>query len=366
MSTPVREPVRIPVTVAGSEHEVLVGSDLLGDLPDLIGLGPHVRRAAVVGTASVEHLVAAVAAGLAHAGLTVERLGVPDGEAAKTPAALVDAWQRLAALPLGRDDLVVAVGGGAVTDLAGFLAATWNRGVAVVHVPTTLQGQVDAAIGGKTGINLARGKNLVGAFHQPVAVVCDITTLATVPTRDRRSGLGEVLKYGFIDDPAVLDLLDQRPADAVAGAADLLAELVERSVRIKARVVAADARETGERALLNYGHTLGHAIEACTGYGTYRHGEAVALGMVAAAELGERLGVSVRGLAERTRDLLTPLGLPTGGVETDDGPLLDAMARDKKARGGVRFVLCREPGDAFLSPEPVPVDALRAAIAAVR
>ncbi len=358
-------PMRILVPVPGAEHEVLVGTGLLSRLPDLVALGPHVRRAAVLRTASVAAHAGEVETALRGAGLAVAVLEVPDGEAAKTPAVLVDAWERLAALPHGRDDLVVGVGGGAVTDLAGFVAASWNRGVGVVQVPTTLQGQVDAAIGGKTGINLPAGKNLVGAFHQPLAVVCDIATLATVPARDRRAGLGEVVKYGFIDDPAVLELLEARPADAVAGAPDLLVDVVARSVRTKARVVAADAHESGERALLNYGHTLGHAIEACTGYGTYRHGEAVGLGLVVAAALGERLGVSTGGLAERTRAILAPLGLPVDGLVVEDGPLLAAMARDKKARDGIRFVLCRTPGDAYLS-EPIPTDDLRAAIGAVR
>ncbi|MDQ3342861.1 MAG: 3-dehydroquinate synthase, partial [Actinomycetota bacterium] len=215
-------------------------------------------------------------------------------------------------------------------------------------LPTTLLAQVDAAIGGKTGVNLAEGKNLVGAFHQPLAVVADIAALASLPARELRAGLGEAVKYGFIADPVVLDLLERDPKAAVAGDPEVLAEVVRRGVAVKARSVAADEREAGERALLNYGHTFGHAFEVLTGYGTYRHGEAVALGMVAAARLGERLGVSEPGLADRTVGVLAPLGLPTGGLRLDPATVWDVLGRDKKARDGVRFVLCRTPGDACL------------------
>jgi 3-dehydroquinate synthase len=224
--------------------------------------------------------------------------------------------------------------------------------VAVVQVPTTLLAQVDAAIGGKTAVNLAEGKNLVGAFHQPLAVVADVSTLSTLPPRERRSGLGEVAKYGFIADPRVLELLEADPAAAVEGDPGVLTEVVRRGIAVKARIVAADEREAGERALLNYGHTFGHAIETLTGYGVYRHGEAVALGMVAAARLGERLGVTEAGLADRTVALLAPLGLPVSGLRLDPGAVRDVMARDKKARGGIRFVVCRRPGEAILVDEP--------------
>jgi 3-dehydroquinate synthase len=277
---------------------------------------------------------------------------VPDGEESKNLDVLASLYHRFAAIPLRRDDLVVALGGGVVGDLAGFAAATWNRGVALIQVPTTLLAQVDAAIGGKTAVNLPEGKNLVGAFHQPIGVVADTKTLATLPVRERRSGLGEVAKYGFIADVAVLELLEQRPDDAVAGDADLLAEIVRRGVAVKARIVAADERESGARALLNYGHTVGHAIEALAGYRTYRHGEAVSLGMVFAARLGERLGITEAGLAERTVALLRGVGLPTGGLRVDPARVWDLLARDKKARGGVRFVLCCRPGLAMVVDQP--------------
>lgn len=346
--------VRVPVALPGPlAHEVLIGPGLLDTLDDVLPRPPQARRAALVTNATVAVRYGdAVTAALGRLGLAVTVVEVPDGEQAKSLGTLGAAYARLAAIPLGRDDLVVALGGGVVTDLGGFLAATWHRGVKVAHLPTTLLGQVDAAIGGKTGVNLPEGKNLVGAFHQPLAVLADTAALATLPVRELRNGLGEVAKYGFIADPEVLELLEADPAGALAGDAELLAEVVVRGVRVKARVVAADEREAGERALLNYGHTVGHAVEALTGYGTYGHGEAVALGMVAAARLGERLGVSEAGLAERTVALLRPLGLPTGGVDLDPALVWERLARDKKARAGIRFVLCVTPGKAVLVDQP--------------
>lgn len=351
---------RITVALPGAHYDVIVGAGLLDRLADLVPWPEHTRRVVVVTVGPVEVLYAAtVQTSLAAAGYEVHRVVIPDGEEAKTLATVEGLYHRFASLPLGRDDVVVALGGGVVGDLAGFAAATWNRGVAVVQVPTTLLAQVDAAVGGKTGVNLPEGKNLVGAFHQPLAVVADTATLVSLPIRQRRSGLGEVTKYGFIEDPRVLDLLEARPADAVAGAPDVLTEVVRRGVAVKARIVAADERETGERALLNYGHTVGHAIETLAGYGTYLHGEAVALGMVFAARLGERMGISADGLSLRTVAVLAGLGLPTGGLRLEPGAVWEVLARDKKARRaegqdgpGVRFVLCRRPGEALVADAP--------------
>ena len=344
---------RIAVALPGQPYDVLVGPGLLDDLAAHVPVPAGASRAAVVTVSPVETLYGErVLAGLQALDLDAHPIVVPDGEGAKTLETLDAVYHRLAAIPLGRSDVVVALGGGVAGDLAGFAAATWNRGVAVVQLPTTLLAQVDAAIGGKTGVNLPEGKNLVGAFHQPSVVVADTATLATLPPRERIAGLGEAVKYGFIADPAILDLLEGRPADAVAGDIDVMTELVQRGVTVKARIVAADEREAGERALLNYGHTFGHAIEAATGYGTYRHGEAVALGMVAAARLGERLGVSEDGLADRTVALLDALGLPTSGVRVDPSLLWSLMTRDKKARAGVRFVLCQRPGHAVVVDQP--------------
>ena len=345
--------VRIPVDVPGAGYDVHIGSGLLGRLDELVPWPQAATRAALVSNATVSALHgAAVLDALERRGLDVHPLSVPDAEEAKSLGVLESLYHRFAAIPLRRDDVVVALGGGVVGDLAGFAAATWHRGVAVVQVPTTLLAQVDAAIGGKTGINLPEGKNLVGAFHQPVAVVADVGALATLPVRERRAGLGEVAKYGFIADPEVLALLERSGDAAVAGDPDVLTEIVRRGVAVKARVVAGDERESGERALLNYGHTLAHAVEALTGYGTYRHGEAVAIGLVFAARLGERLGVTDAGLADRTVALLAALGLPTGGLRLEPSRMMEAMTRDKKARGGVRFVLCERPGRARLVDAP--------------
>ncbi len=344
---------RIPVLLPGQAYDVVVGAGLLDRLCSHVQPPPHARRAALVTCAPVGTRYASrVRRALADAGLAVELITVPDGEEAKSLDVLASIYHRFAAIPLRRFDMVVALGGGAVGDVAGFAAATWNRGVALLQVPTSLLAQVDAAIGGKTAVNLPEGKNLVGAFHQPIGVVADTGTLATLPSRERRAGLGEVAKYGFIADVAVLELLEARPGDAVAGDADLLAEIVRRGVAVKARIVAADERESGERALLNYGHTVGHAIEALAGYRTYRHGEAVSLGMVFAARLGERLGVTEPGLAARTIALLNGLGLPTGGLRIDPLQVWNVLARDKKALGGVRFVLCRRPGVAMVVDQP--------------
>jgi 3-dehydroquinate synthase len=343
----------VPVEVPGAEHEVVIGPGALDHLGTLVPWPRGARCAALVADATVSALYGArVSSLLEAAGLQVHPVQVPPGEESKSLRTLEAVYRELAAVPLNRNDVVVALGGGVVGDLAGFAAATWNRGVGVVQVPTTLLAQVDSAVGGKTGVNLPEGKNLVGAFHQPLAVVADTTLLQTLPPRELRAGLGEVAKYGFIADPMVLELLEQRPAEAVSGDPRLLAEVVRRGVAVKARVVAADEREGGQRALLNYGHTIGHAIEVLTGYGAYRHGEAVALGMVAAARLGERLGVSAAGLARRTVAVLDGLGLPTGGVRLDPQLVWDVLARDKKALAGVRFVLCTEPGNALVVEPP--------------
>ncbi len=343
----------IDVSLGRRSYAIHVGADLLGSLDTLVPWPAHARTAVVVTNGVVwDHYGEVVQAAVERAGLQVRTVRVPDGEQAKSTDTLGALWQRFASIPLLRDDVVIALGGGVVGDLAGFAAATWHRGVALVQIPTTLLAQVDSAIGGKTGINLSQGKNLVGAFHQPLAVVSDVATLSTLPSRERRAGLGEVAKYGFIADPVVLELLETRPGSATAGDVEVLADIVRRGSAVKAAIVSEDEREDGRRALLNYGHTLGHAIESLTSYDTYRHGEAVGLGMVFAARLGERMGVSDPGLADRTVAVLDGLGLPTRGLRLDPREVWDVMSRDKKARDGVRFVLSPRPGEALLVDEP--------------
>lgn len=359
-------PARIGVELGARRYDVVLGHGVLTELAAQVPLPPHARHAALVTNPVVDGLYGAqVRAALTAAGLAVTTVTVPDGESAKRLDVLADCYAAFAAIPLGRDDVVVALGGGVVGDLGGFAAATWHRGVALVQVPTTLLAQVDAAIGGKTGVNLPEGKNLVGAFHQPLAVLADTATLATLPLRERRAGLGELAKYGFIDDAAVLTALERDPSAAVAGDPGLLADPIRRGIATKARIVAADEQEGGERMLLNYGHTIGHAIEALTGYTRYLHGEAVGLGMLAVARIGEELGVSEDGLAARTAALLADLGLPTDGVGLAGSEVRAVLGRDKKARAArPRFVLCRQPGQAFVTDE-VPAAAIDRAVASL-
>ncbi len=361
------EVVRVDVPLQGRSYPVWVGDGLAAALPDLLGSafgvgtdgagasGARPQRALLVTqepVVSAGH-VAPVEAALRSLGIDIAEARVPDGEAAKSPAILAALWERAAEVPLTRQDVVVAVGGGVVGDLGGFLAATYARGIDVVQVPTTVLAQVDAAIGGKTGINLPAGKNLVGAFHQPRAVVCDTGTLATLTERVRREGFGEIVKYGLIRDPAVLDLLEADPSVASWGAADRLRDLVERSVAVKAAVVGSDERETGERAHLNLGHTVGHAVEALTGYTEVLHGEAVAIGTVAALRIGVEMGRTPVGVASRGEAVLASLGLPVRLPRLDRGAVWDAMARDKKAvPGSVRFVLLDDVARPFVDVPP--------------
>jgi 3-dehydroquinate synthase len=352
----------ILVDLPAAPYVVDVGVGLLGRLDGPLARVPHARKAVMITAEPIARLHGdPVRRSLAEHGIETHTVLVPDGEEGKTLPVAENVLRRLARIPLERTDLVIALGGGAVGDLAGFVAATWHRGVSFLQVPTTLVAQVDAAIGGKTAVNLPEGKNLVGAFHQPIGVVADIQALATLSARDIRSGLAEVAKYGFIDDAELLEILEnatgaadaENAADSDAPAAlaadrELLTEIVTRSARSKARLVVADERESGERVFLNYGHTFGHVVETLGGFSRYRHGEAVAIGLVFAARLGERIGVSPAGLAERTVRLLHGLGLPTGGVEFGLDAIWEVLRRDKKARDGIRFVLCTEPGRAEL------------------
>jgi 3-dehydroquinate synthase len=335
------EPTVIRVATA-SPYDVVVGADLLGRLPGLAG--EAAQRVAVVFPEDLTGPATAVRDVLT-AGYDVLDLALPPGEQAKTAEVAAGCWEALGAAGFTRSDTVVAVGGGAATDLGGFVAATWLRGVRVVHVPTTLLGMVDAAVGGKTGINTSAGKNLVGSFHEPAGVLCDLDLLATLPQAELRSGLGEVVKCGFIADPEILTLVERAaPADLVAGS-PLVRELVERAVQVKADVVAGDLRERGAdpdqpgREVLNYGHTMGHAVELASGY-RLRHGEAVAIGCVYVAELARAVGILADDIAERHHTVFGRVGLPTGwsGASYDD--LRARMAVDKKARGSsLRFVV---------------------------
>jgi 3-dehydroquinate synthase len=317
-------------------YEVVIGAAAHAELPGLIGSARTVLLIHAVGLAG---LAAPVAATLTEAGYLVHLTAVPDGEAAKEIGVATRLWSQLAAAGVGRTDAVVALGGGAVTDLAGFVAATWLRGVRIVLMPTTLLGMTDAANGGKTAVNTADGKNLVGTFTPPAGVLADVTALATLPAADYVSGLAEVIKAGFIADPPILDLVAADPAAAAKPGGPHEQELIERAIAMKAEVVSADLREAGRREILNYGHTLAHAIERAEDYGI-RHGEAVSIGMCFAAALGRLSGRLDAATAARHREILAAVGLPTRYHGAGWPVLRSAMTVDKKSRAArLRFVV---------------------------
>jgi 3-dehydroquinate synthase len=321
---------RIPV---GGErpYEVLVGTGLAGELPALAGDRP--RTIVIICADGLDRLAAPARDALAQAGHTVHVEPVPAGEAAKDIEVATRLWSRLAAHRVSRSDLIIGLGGGAVTDLAGFVASTWLRGLPVVLVPTTLLGMVDAAVGGKTGINTPAGKNLVGAFHPPAGVLADLDALTTLPPPEYVSGLAEVIKAGFIADPVMLDLIEQDPVAAATPGGRPERELVERAIRMKAGVVSGDLREAedGRRETLNYGHTLGHAIERAENY-RIRHGEAVAVGMMFAAAVGRLSGRLDEATAKRHGAILASVGLPTRYDGASWPALRKTMSVDKKNR----------------------------------
>lgn len=323
-------------------YDILIGRGVVGEVGAAVARRGG-RRAVVISDAAVATVAARVEAALNDADIHTATIVVPSGEASKSLAEAGRLWETLAEQAVDRHTHVIAVGGGVVGDLAGFIAATFARGLPVWQVPTTLVAQVDSAIGGKTGINLAAGKNLVGSFWQPCGVFADIDTLATLPDREFTSGLAEVVKYGMILDAGFFTWLEGHAAALVARESQPLVEAVERSAALKARVVAEDEREqTGLRAVLNYGHTFAHAFETAAGYGTLLHGEAVSIGMVCAARLAERLGRIGSDVVARQDALLAACGLPRTipSLGSSTGDLLAIMARDKKSLAGqLRFIL---------------------------
>ncbi|MDP9496294.1 MAG: 3-dehydroquinate synthase [Actinomycetota bacterium] len=342
-------PTRIPV--AGERpYDVVVGEGLLGELaPALEGAA----QVAVVHPGALRTTADAVRDDLREQGFEAYAVEVPDGEQSKDLKVAAYLWDVLGQIGLSRRDAVVAVGGGATTDLAGFVAATWLRGVRVVHVPTTLLAMVDAAVGGKTGINTSAGKNLVGAFHPPSAVLCDLTALVTLPRHDYVAGLAEVVKVGFTHDPRILELVEEDPQAATRPDGPHTRELVERAIAVKAAVVGADLTEQGGREVLNYGHTLGHAIEKVEDY-RWRHGAAVSVGLVFAAELGRLAGRLDDATADRHRAVLESLGLPTS-YTGEWGRVSAAMRNDKKSRAGrLRFVVLDALAHARMLEDPDP------------
>jgi 3-dehydroquinate synthase len=357
--------VRVRVEVPGNPYDATIGARVLERAWECLPALPKAERAFVV----ADHVVAdmylgRLATGLVAAGLEAVHIGVPEGEEAKSLQVMTALQRQLAVQEAHRDDPVVALGGGAVGDLAGFVAATYMRGVPFVQVPTTLTAQVDASIGGKTAVNLPEGKNLVGAFYQPRAVIADVATIVTLPDREFRSGLAEVAKYGLTLDTSLLELLEGRLSAVLERDPVVLEDLVARCVRAKASVVAADERDTGARLVLNYGHTLGHALERLDAFAGRSHGEAISVGMLFAARLSEAMGLAPTGLSARHARLLASLGLEPQGALPDAEDILVAMRMDKKYAGGLRFVLLEEVGRPQVV-EDVPVDALRATLAAM-
>lgn len=332
-----------------SPYDVVIGHHLADHLPEMVG---DALRVAVICPEALEELVGEVADALAesHAERDVTVLVVPDGEDAKTAEVANSCWEALGEEGFTRSDVVVTLGGGATTDLGGFVAASWLRGVRVVHVPTTLLAMVDAAVGGKTGINTEAGKNLVGAFHEPAGVICDLSLLETLPRDELVAGLGEVVKCGFIADPEILRLVETTDPDDLVPSSPVLRELVERAIKVKIDVVVADLKEQGGvgghpgREALNYGHTLAHAIERAEDYGI-RHGEAVAIGCVFVAELAHRAAGLPAEVVERHRAAFSRVGLPTTYSGTPFDELLATMRVDKKSRGALlRFVVLDDVG----------------------
>ena len=342
----------VRVALGERAYPIHIGSGLLGRVDLLL---PHLaaNRAAIVSNTTVAPIyLDRVAGPLDAAGVRVTKVLVPDGESHKDWATLNLVFDGLLRTRCDRQTTVIALGGGVVGDLAGFAAATFMRGVPFIQMPTTLLAQVDSSVGGKTGINHPLGKNMIGAFHQPQLVLADVTTLDTLPPRELAAGLAEVIKHGLILDAAFFDWLEANMERLVARDPEALTHAIRRSVEIKAEIVARDERETGDRALLNFGHTFGHAIEAGLGFGTWLHGEAIGAGMVMAADLSRRLGHLRERDVDRVKSLVARAGLPIVAPALGPDRYLDLMSFDKKAQGGrVRFILLKRLGNAYVRAE---------------
>jgi len=344
---------RVPIALGDRSYEVLIGEGLMTSEAAWRGL-PSATSAVVVTNTVVAPLYAErLCAHLRQRYPRVECVVLPDGESHKDWASLNLIFDHLLAEHCDRKTVLVALGGGVIGDMTGFAAACYMRGVPFIQVPTTLLSQVDSSVGGKTAINHPLGKNMIGAFYQPLRVFCDIATLRTLPAREVSAGLAEVIKYGPIADAAFLDWIEAHIEDLVALKAEAVIHAVRRSCEIKAAVVSADEREGGLRAILNFGHTFGHAIEAGLGFGTWLHGEAVGAGLVMAADLSARLGLVPADVVTRLRSLVGRAGLPVAGPALSADEYLHHMRVDKKAEAGdIRFVLIDGIGKAVVRPAP--------------
>ena len=338
----------LQVDVGHSRYPISIGSGLIANR-ELLDAHIRARDLLIVTNTTVARLyLEKLMGGLA--GRRVAECILPDGEQHKTLQTAGWVFDALVGNKMNRDATVLALGGGVVGDIAGFAAACYQRGVGYAQLPTTLLAQVDSSVGGKTGVNHPGGKNLIGAFYQPLCVITDTDTLATLPDRELRAGLAEVIKYGCVWDPLLFDWLDGNMAKLLAGDADALTHAIARSCEIKSTVVAKDEREQDLRAILNFGHTFGHAIEAATAYETYLHGEAVGLGMLIATDLSHRLGLIDAAVTNRVRDILARAGLPTEAPRVGAAKALELMQMDKKVLAGtVRLVLLDRLGRAIVT-----------------
>lgn len=356
----------VNVDLGSRSYRIVVASGALATVGPRLRELPVGTRAALVSDATVARIHAkTVVASLESAGFAVATIEVPEGETAKTLAVAEHCWNELLAAGLDRTSTVLALGGGAVGDVAGFAAATYMRGINFVQLPTTVLAQVDASIGGKTAIDHPRGKNMIGAFHQPRLVVVDPTAARTLPEREFRSGLAEIVKHGIVLDAEYFAELERDQAPLLARELGVLERIIGGSCRLKAAVVERDEREAELRHVLNYGHTVGHALEAATGYDRFAHGEAVALGIVAEARLARRLGVTDDDTVARQVRLLEALGLPVRAPGIDVEPVVAAMTHDKKAKDGrIPFVLAPRIGG-FRLVYDVPAADVRAVVASL-
>jgi 3-dehydroquinate synthase len=365
MTAPLRasEPITVPVALGERTYDIVIGRGVLASLGERIAkLRPGARTVIVTDETVATHHLASAEASLATAGVPTSRIVVPAGEASKSFAPFQNICESIIGAKIERGDLVIALGGGVIGDLAGFAAACVRRGIDFVQVPTTLLAQVDSSVGGKTGINSKHGKNLIGAFHQPVLVIADTALLDTLPLREFRAGYAEVVKYGLLGDAGFFNWLEANAAEVFSGG-PAREHAIAVCCRATAAIVARDERETGERALLNLGHTFGHALEAGCGFSDrLLHGEAVALGMVMAFDFSQRKGLAPGQDVQRMRAHLAKVGLPThvrevrGGVPPVDR-LMQLIAQDKKVkRGNLTFILVRGIGEAFIENKVDPAE----------
>ena len=340
----------LKVELGERSYPILIGEGLLRQ-PDLVRQHVPARDILIVSNTTVAPLYMEFLAGALSGNRVVEAI-LPDGESHKTLATVARILDVLVANRFGRDCAVVALGGGVVGDMAGFAASCYQRGVAYVQVPTTLLAQVDSSVGGKTGVNHPGGKNLIGAFHQPVAVIADASTLSTLPLRELRAGLAEVIKYGLLGDAPFYDWLEAHMDELLAADPKALSYVIQRSCEIKAQIVGRDEREHGDRALLNLGHTFGHAVEAATHYTQWLHGEAIGAGLLMAATMSHECGMVEAVQVDRLRRLLQRMGLPVKIEGVTPEIALEHMRIDKKVQGGrIRLVLLRSIGDSFVTAD---------------